>query len=658
MTDTVTTGLEYTNGQLTPVSSFTHEFTPQVPTPDLQADLSASIGPKFGLLLYGVAGPEVNLDGSLALDVAPGGSPAWTLTGGLDAGGGLTVPILDFDESDPSIISYSADLETAPPVITATPLGAGTVGTSYSQTLTASDGTPPYTWSVSSGALPPGLSLDSTTGAISGTPTQSGSFSFTIQVTDSSDSILNPSGQTATAPESITMGSNGGIGGTWAAAIEVPGTGALNAAGNARTNSVSCASAGNCSAGGSYEDGSSDTQAWVASEVDGTWGTAIEVPGTAALNTGTGLVGGRAGVTAVSCASAGNCSAGGYYTGGFGRQLFVVSEVNGTWSNAVEVPGIQALNTGGEAEIDSMSCVSAGNCSAGGYYTDNSINAFEYPFVVSEVDGTWGNASEVPALGASNYAATTSVSCASPGNCSAGGTYSGSPTQAFVVSEVDGTWGNALQVPGTAADSAAGTTSVSCSSAGNCSAGGWYSDASGNEQAFVIDETDGSWGTAQEVPGTAALNFEDAQVNSVSCTSAGNCAAAGWYTDSAKLQQPFVVNEVNGTWGSAEAVPGVPGILNDEFSKAVAVSCASAGNCSVGGYYTDLLSGSTQQVFVANEVNGVWGNAEAVPGTKTLNAGGLATLNSLSCAPAGGCSAGGSYEDGSYDNQAFVVSQQ
>jgi len=39
LTDTVTAGLEYANGQLTPVSNFTHEFTPQAPTPDLQADL-------------------------------------------------------------------------------------------------------------------------------------------------------------------------------------------------------------------------------------------------------------------------------------------------------------------------------------------------------------------------------------------------------------------------------------------------------------------------------------------------------------------------------------------------------------------------------------------------------------------------------------------
>jgi hypothetical protein len=53
----------------------------------------------------------------------------------------------------------------------------------------------------------------------------------------------------------------------------------------------------------------------------------------------------------------------------------------------------------------------------------------------------------------------------------------------------------------------------------------------------------GTWGTAREVPGTAALNHGDAQVNSVSCASAGNCAAGGWYTDSSGHTQAFVVNE-------------------------------------------------------------------------------------------------------------------
>ena len=68
--------------------------------------------------------------------------------------------------------------------------------------MTASGGTTPYTWSIASGSLPAGLSLNTSTGVISGTPTATGTFSFTAQVTDSS----NPR-QTATKTLSITVSS-------------------------------------------------------------------------------------------------------------------------------------------------------------------------------------------------------------------------------------------------------------------------------------------------------------------------------------------------------------------------------------------------------------------------------------------------------------------
>jgi hypothetical protein len=64
-------------------------------------------------------------------------------------------------------------------------LPAGTTGTPYSQTLTATSGTAPYTFSVISGSLPPGLTL-SPDGTLSGTPTQCGTFDFTIKATDAS----------------------------------------------------------------------------------------------------------------------------------------------------------------------------------------------------------------------------------------------------------------------------------------------------------------------------------------------------------------------------------------------------------------------------------------------------------------------------------------
>jgi endoglucanase len=86
-----------------------------------------------------------------------------------------------------------------PIALTTSSLPGGTVGTGYSADLTASGGTPPYTWSVVSGQLPAGLSL-SGAGTISGTPAAAGTFAFTLQVKDSGTSP-----QAATAAQIITI---------------------------------------------------------------------------------------------------------------------------------------------------------------------------------------------------------------------------------------------------------------------------------------------------------------------------------------------------------------------------------------------------------------------------------------------------------------------
>src|SRR5207244_2764666 len=87
-----------------------------------------------------------------------------------------------------SLLSVSARSQTSSVAMsftTASPLPSGTVGVGYSQTIAVTGDTAPYIWSITAGSLPSGLALSSTTGAIGGTPTSPGSFTFTVQVTDS-----------------------------------------------------------------------------------------------------------------------------------------------------------------------------------------------------------------------------------------------------------------------------------------------------------------------------------------------------------------------------------------------------------------------------------------------------------------------------------------
>ena len=125
----------------------------------------------------------------LASSVSPGSTTIAATYGtftpfGLATGVTPGTPIILSPPMSP--ISGSTTLTvTAPLTITTTSLPAGVVNTSYSETLRASGGTSPYTWSFT-GSLPGWATLNSSTGVISGTPTTAGTSSFTVKVTDSS----------------------------------------------------------------------------------------------------------------------------------------------------------------------------------------------------------------------------------------------------------------------------------------------------------------------------------------------------------------------------------------------------------------------------------------------------------------------------------------
>ena len=134
---------------------------------------------------------------------------------------------------------------------------------------------------------------------------------------------------------------------------------------------------------------------------------------------------------------------------------------------------------------------------------------------------------------------------------------------------------------------------VSCASAGNCTVAGQFLDAAYNYEAFTQSETNGVW--ALSVPATFAsgvqgLSSSDA-FTAISCASAGNCTAAGYFYDAAGFNEAFTQSETNGVWGTSAPASFASGVQN--FSRPwagfTAISCASAGNCTAAGQFVDAF---------------------------------------------------------------------
>ncbi|HET6726193.1 MAG TPA: putative Ig domain-containing protein, partial [Gammaproteobacteria bacterium] len=161
----------------------------------------------------GTAPYQFSVDGALpdGLDLTGDG----TLSGIPTAGGHFNFKIMVTDDAgETSEQNYHLDVNPADITVLPPSLSSATYGKTYSETLTASGGTAPYSFAAS-GSLPDGLTLSST-GELSGTPTESGDFSFTVTATDSStgdgpysgstDYVLHVTGPTLTlSPPSGTL---------------------------------------------------------------------------------------------------------------------------------------------------------------------------------------------------------------------------------------------------------------------------------------------------------------------------------------------------------------------------------------------------------------------------------------------------------------------
>jgi DNA-binding beta-propeller fold protein YncE len=154
---------------------------------------TASLGALYNLVLSASGGTSpytfTILTGSLptGLTLSTGG----VLSGTPTAAGTFNFTIQAQDSTSgegggPYTGSRAYSITIAAPTIVVSPdtLPNGTVGSTYSQELSASGGSGSYTYAVTGGTLPAGLSLNATTGALSGTPTAAAVSTFVITATD------------------------------------------------------------------------------------------------------------------------------------------------------------------------------------------------------------------------------------------------------------------------------------------------------------------------------------------------------------------------------------------------------------------------------------------------------------------------------------------
>lgn len=195
----------------------------------------ANFGPSGTVLFPGsikgttVAGTVTEWDATIVFVLVPPGATSGLVK--IVVGGGTSNGL-------PFVVTpggYAGSCPAYPPSgqlqVTTTSLANGTMGTPYTASLAASGGTLPYTWGITTGALPAGLSLGSD-GSIGGTPTVTGGpFNIAVQVRDNSS-------QTSDAVLSLTVDAQGLI----AASIytySVPNSGGYDATGNLKQYSDS-----------------------------------------------------------------------------------------------------------------------------------------------------------------------------------------------------------------------------------------------------------------------------------------------------------------------------------------------------------------------------------------------------------------------------------
>jgi LPXTG-motif cell wall-anchored protein len=254
-----------------------------------------------------------------------------------------------------------------------------------------------------------------------------------------------------------------------------------------------------------------------------------------------------------------------------------------------------------------------------------------------------------------------SVSCGSVGNCTAVGRFKnvGGGYEAFTMTSTDGVWGQgtpALFADGVQLDSPNSEfRSVSCASAGNCTAVGRFRNVGDRDEAFTMTSTNGVWGQATPALFADGVQHDkpDAEFRSVSCASAGNCTAVGFFWNVDRYLA-FTMTSTDGVWGQGIPALFADGVRNESSEEQFnSVSCGSVGNCYAVGFFVDV--NWNYVAFTMTSTDGVWGQATPVVFAEAQNEYPNSSSYSVSCGSVGNCTAVGVFKNVGGGYEAFTM---
>jgi hypothetical protein len=249
---------------------------------------------------------------------------------------------------------------------------------------------------------------------------------------------------------------------------------------------------------------------------------------------------------------------------------------------------------------------------------------------------------------ANPYELFYAISCSSPGNCTAAGTFKTPNDEILPMTQTstNGVWAPVVpaDVSGIAGSGSNGTfSSISCTAPGYCTAAGQY-----NQRAITQTSTNGVWAPAVEAVFSSDVRRgwfgPNDRFNSISCYYRGYCTAVGEYT-SGYYRSPMTATSSNGVWGPVTVVD-LPSYLDHEADTSYSqVSCPGPGFCTATGYSFSGTEGYTN-TFTSTSRMGVWGELVILTNVKIV---------ALSCTAPGYCTGAGSYRDGSNDQGAMSL---